>query len=156
MGRINSGLMSSDRSDWETPRDLFDRCDAIWHFDLDAASSDDNALCERHFTKEDDGLSQSWEGHRVWLNPPYGSEIGAWMEKAAVEGAKPNTVVVALIPNRTDTRWYQQFVMPHAAEIVPLAGRVRFCIDGELQQSAPFPSALVRWGGVASKASEGE
>ena len=59
---INAGMMSSDRSDWETPRDLFDRCDAIWRFDLDVASSDDNALCDNHFTKEDDGLGMSWGG----------------------------------------------------------------------------------------------
>lgn len=62
MGRINSGVMSSDRDDWETPQELFDRCDAIWHFDLDAASSDANAKCERHFTKEDDALKQDWGG----------------------------------------------------------------------------------------------
>lgn len=147
MSRINPGVMSSDRDDWETPRDLFDRCDAIWHFDLDAASNDENALCERHFTKEDDGLSQDWSGHTVWCNPPYGREIGAWMEKCAVEGGKPGTVVVALIPNRTDSRWYQQWVLGHADEVVPLAGRVRFCIGGVPGQSAPFPSALVRWGG---------
>ena len=59
---INPGMMSSDRDDWETPRDLFDRCDAIWHFDLDAASSDSNALCESHFTKSDDALNVSWGG----------------------------------------------------------------------------------------------
>lgn len=59
---INAGMMSSDRSDWETPRDLFDRCDSIWHFDLDVASSDENALCERHFTKDSDALKQSWGG----------------------------------------------------------------------------------------------
>lgn len=151
MGRINRGVMSSDRDDWETPRELFDRCDAIWHFDLDAASSDENALCDLHYTKENDGLSKSWEGHRVWVNPPYGSEIAKWVEKAATEGAKPSTVVVMLAPNRTDTRWYQRWILPCAAEIVPLAGRVRFCLGGEPAQSAPFPSVLIRWGGVSSK-----
>lgn len=62
MSGINSGMMSSNRDDWETPRDLFERCDSIWHFDLDAASNDKNALCERHFTKEQDALEQSWGG----------------------------------------------------------------------------------------------
>lgn len=151
MGNLNHGLMSSNRDDWETPRDLFARCDAIWHFDLDVASTHDNALCESHFTAEEDGLSQDWSGHRAWMNCPYGREIGEWVKKAAEEGQKPNTVVVGLIPNRTDSAWYQQYVLPYAAEIVPLAGRVRFCIDGEPQQSAPFPSALVRWGGVLPK-----
>ena len=62
MAQINKGLMSSDRDDWETPRELFDMCDAIWHFDLDVASSDDNALCEKHFTKDDNALDMDWGG----------------------------------------------------------------------------------------------
>lgn len=139
--------MSSDKDDWETPRDLFDRCDEIWHFDLDAASSDKNALCERHFTKEDDALEQSWGGHTLWLNPPYGSAIAAFVKKAAMESRKPGTVVVGLLPARTDTRWWWDWVVPYAAEVQFLKGRVRFCVDGKPAQSAPFPSVLVRWGG---------
>ena len=54
---------SSERDDWETPRDVFERCDEVWHFELDAASNDENALCERHFTKEQDGLKQEWGGY---------------------------------------------------------------------------------------------
>lgn len=147
MSGINSGMMSSNRDDWETPRDLFERCDSIWHFDLDAASNDKNALCERHFTKEHDALEQSWGGHSVFMNPPYGRSIGAFVKKAALESRKPNTVVIGLLPARTDTKWWWEWVVPYAAEISFLRGRVRFCVDGVQQQSAPFPSVLVRWGG---------
>lgn len=152
---INAGMMSSDRSDWETPRELFDRCDSIWHFDLDVASSDENALCERHFTKDNDALKQSWGGRRSWMNPPYGREIAAWVEKAARESEKPNTIVVGLLPARTDTTWWTRWVEPVAAEIQFLSGRVRFCIGGVQQQSAPFPSVLVRWGGELPKKARG-
>ena len=82
MSGFTSGLRSSASSEWTTPRDLFDELDAEFHFDLDAASTDANALCTRHYTKESDGLAQEWRGS-VWLNPPYGREIGKWMQKAA-------------------------------------------------------------------------
>jgi site-specific DNA-methyltransferase (adenine-specific) len=143
--------MSSLKDNWETPRDLFDRCDAIWHFNLDAASDDGNALCERHFTKDDDALALFWggAGSRVWLNPPYGRQVGAFVEKAYNESLL-GAVVVCLLPARTDTAWWQDFVS-HADEVVFLRGRVRFCVDGEQQGSAPFPSALVRFGGSLPK-----
>ena len=59
---INAGMMSSNRDDWSTPPGLYRRCDEIWHFNLDPASNDENALCENHFTVEQDGLKQSWGG----------------------------------------------------------------------------------------------
>ena len=61
---------SSERDDWETPRDVFERCDEVWHFELDAASNDENALCERHFTKEQDGLKQEWGGGTRLVQSP--------------------------------------------------------------------------------------
>ena len=53
---------SSRKDDWETPQELFDQLDSMFHFTLDAASSDENAKCEKHFTAEDDGLKQNWGG----------------------------------------------------------------------------------------------
>jgi phage N-6-adenine-methyltransferase len=148
--RMNKGLFTSDRGDWETPRSVFEKCDAIWHFDLDAASSDGNALCERHYTLEDNGLEMPWGGS-VWVNPPYGREIGAWVEKAVRETRGTDTVVVMLLPARTDTRWWQDNVMPYAAEVSFLRGRCRFTVGGKEAGTAPFPSALVRFGGELPK-----
>ena len=82
MSGFTSGMKSSATPEWSTPRDLFDELDAEFHFDLDVASTDENALCEKHYTKDDDGLSNEWTGS-VWCNPPYGREIGKWMRKAA-------------------------------------------------------------------------
>lgn len=83
MSGFTSGMRSSNSNEWTTPRDLFDELDAEFHFDLDAASTHENALCETHYTAEEDGLSQPWEGFRTWCNPPYGREIGKWVRKAA-------------------------------------------------------------------------
>ncbi len=147
-GGEGNAALTSNRDDWETPRWLFEAVDAIWHFDLDPASNDANSLCELHYTREQDGLAQSWEGHRVFLNPPYGKDMGAWMKKAAAEAEKPDTIVVCLVPARTDTRWWWDNVVPNAAEVSYIRGRLKFEIGGRPLSAAPFPSALVRFGGA--------
>lgn len=139
--------MTGDRSDWETPRDLFDRLDRFWHFDLDPASTDENALCEKHFTKADDGLAQSWKGHRVWCNPPYGRDVKRWVRKAYEETRGGETLVIMLVPARVDTSWYHEYIEGRAAEVRFLRGRLKYTLGGVAQNSAPFPSMLVRWGG---------
>ena len=143
----DSPALKADRTDWETPRDLFDRLDAIWHFDLDAASSDDNALCSDHFTVEQDGLKQPWCGRRVWCNPPYGRQIADWVEKAYHEARENGAIVVMLVPARTETRWYHDYVAK-ADEVAFIRGRLRYTLGGVKQNSAPFPSMLVRFGGT--------
>lgn len=142
-----SPALKSDRTDWETPRELFDRLDAFWHFDLDAAASDTNHLCADYYTKETDGLAQSWAGRRVWCNPPYGKQIADWTRKAYEETRDGQTLVIMLIPARTDTRWYHDYIQGHAAEVKFIRGRLKYTLGGVAQNSAPFPSMLVRWGG---------
>ena len=132
-------MFSSEKDDWETPQDLFDELDEECHFTLDAASSDLNAKCEKHYTIEDDGLSQSWEGNNVFLNPPYGRTMKDWMKKAYEESQEKNTTVVALVPARTDTAWFHDYVYGKA-ELRFLRGRLKF---GGCENSAPFPSLVV-------------
>lgn len=135
---INAGLMSSDSGEWETPPDFFDRLDAEYRFTLDAAASTTNAKCETYFTKERDALTLAWPG-RVWCNPPYGREIPKWVEKGYRESCeRHNQVVVMLLPARTDTRWWHDWVMK-AATIYLVRGRLRFV---GAPSSAPFPSAV--------------
>lgn len=60
---MNNDLMFSSKTvEWETPQDFFSRLNVLFNFTLDAASTDENAKCEKHFTEEDDGLSQNWGG----------------------------------------------------------------------------------------------
>jgi phage N-6-adenine-methyltransferase len=133
--------MSSTRHDWETPQLLFDALNAEFGFNLDVAASAENAKCRDFFTTETNGLAQDWAGHKCFCNPPYGREISAWVEKAYRESLK-GTLVVMLIPARTDTSYWHRFIFGKA-EVRFLQGRVRFCLDGERTGPAPFPSAVI-------------
>lgn len=132
-------MFSSQTDNWATPQDFFEELDAEFHFDLDPCASDENHKCERYFTKEQNGLVQDWGGSRVFCNPPYGKEIADWVRKAFEEGHKENTLVVMLIPARTDTRYFHDYIQ-HRAEVRFVRGRLKF---GNVNQSAPFPSMVV-------------
>jgi len=60
--KAGAAAMTSTKDDWETPQSLFDQLDEEFHFTLDAASNDQNAKCEHHYTVENSGLEHSWEG----------------------------------------------------------------------------------------------
>jgi phage N-6-adenine-methyltransferase len=136
---------SSKSIEWSTPQDLFDRLNAEFRFTLDAAANDHNAKCDRFFSIDNDALSQSWDGHTVWLNPPYGRGIGKFIEKAAIEGSNGATVV-CLVPARTDTKWWAMF-WDHKTHRPKKGCRVRFLpkrirFQG-MNKDAPFPCAIV-------------
>lgn len=128
---------SSKSNEWGTPQWLFESLDREFGFNLDPCSTNENAKCKRHFTLAEDGLSRDWSGQTVFMNPPYGREIGLWMEKAFVSAQKGATVV-CLVPARTDTAWWHNFAIH--GEIRFLKGRLKF---GDATSSAPFPSAIV-------------
>tara|TARA_R100000234_G_C4921520_1_gene144344 strand:+ start:206 stop:685 length:480 start_codon:yes stop_codon:yes gene_type:complete len=136
------GLFSSATNEWATPQDFFDKINKMYNFTLDPCCTKETAKCDVFYTKEDNGLSRSWEGHTVFMNPPYGREIKDWVAKAHKEAEKPNTTVVCLIPARTDTQYWHDHCM-NAAEIILIKGRLSF---GDGSGSAPFPSALVVFG----------
>lgn len=128
---MNRALLSSRNMDWRTPDDFFAELDREFHFDLDAAASDGNAKCAHYFTPEDDGLRQDWSGHTVFCNPPYGREVGKWVEKAYRESRRPGTAVVMLIPARTDTAYFHEYIFGgRADEIRFLRGRLHFSGGG--------------------------
>jgi site-specific DNA-methyltransferase (adenine-specific) len=139
---VNKALYSSNSDEWATPQEVFDSLDAEFHFDLDPCATDENHKCERYFTLENSGLEQNWGGCRVFCNPPY-SEISKWVEKAYRETRQDGTLVVLLIPSRTDTRYFHDFIY-HRAEIRFVKGRINF--GG--QYTAPFPSMVVIFRGA--------
>lgn len=108
---------------------------AEFHFDLDVCATPENAKCERFFTKAEDGLKQSWGGGTVYCNPPYGREIAKWVKKASEEDA----LTVMLIPARTDTRWFHDYIYGKH-EVRFIRGRLKF---GGSMNAAPFPSMIV-------------
>jgi len=135
-------MFSSETGEWATPQDFFDKLN--WRFgpfDLDPCATVFNTKCKYFFTEQDDGLAQDWGGHTVFVNPPYGRGIKAWIKKGyeEVESGDPGTRVVMLIPARTDTKYWHDYVMK-ASEIYFVKGRLKF---GDSDNSAPFPSAVV-------------
>jgi phage N-6-adenine-methyltransferase len=105
---INDGMFSSKTDLWATPQDYFDSVAKEFQFTLDVCALPENAKCEKFYSPEIDGLSQEWEGV-CWMNPPYGRVIGKWVRKA-YESAKRGAVVVGLLPARTDTQWFHDYI----------------------------------------------
>lgn len=136
-------MFSSNTDNWSTPQEFFDELNREFHFNLDPCADDTNHKCEKYYTRAEDGLIQNWGGgHTVFCNPPYGREISKWVEKAFNESRKEKTTVVMLIPARTDTRWFHDYIYRNA-EIRFIRGRLKF---GDSKNSAPFPSMVVVFG----------
>jgi phage N-6-adenine-methyltransferase len=135
---INKGLYSSNKDDWETPDDLWQELYREFWFGLDACASNDNYKCWEYFTIEDDALKQDWSRwNSVFMNPPYGKQIGKFVKKAYEESLKGCTVV-CLLPARTDTAWFHDYCKK--GEIRFIRGRIRF---SNAKWNAPFPSMIV-------------
>lgn len=119
-----------------TPQAFFDELNLEFGFETDVCALPGNAKCEKYYTPEQDGLAQDWKGV-CWMNPPYGREIGRWMDKARIASLSGATVV-CLVPSRTDTRWWHEHAMK--GEIRFIKGRLKF---GDALNCAPLPSAVV-------------
>jgi phage N-6-adenine-methyltransferase len=144
---VHNSLFTSNSEEWETPINLFNQINTEFNFDLDVCANSLNAKCIKYFTKEIDGLEQDWIG-TCWMNPPYGRNINKWIEKAYLESTKhKQTTVVCLLPARTDTKVWHQFIFPYA-EVRFIKGRINF-VGGK--HTAPFPSALVIFGKKAKR-----
>lgn len=142
---ISKTLYSSSSDEWYTPQDLFNKLNDEFHFNLDPCATSESAKCEKYFTADQDGLSQNWGGYRVFCNPPY-SKIDKWVEKAYRETREDNTLVVMLIPARTDTKYFHNFIYQRS-EIRFIKGRIHF--SGA--NAAPFPSMIVIFRGANLK-----
>ncbi len=137
---MNGGRLwaSSKSNHWSTPRDLFYQLDSEFNFTLDPCASEINFKCKKYFTEKDDGLIQDWSDDRVFMNPPYGRQIGNWVRKAYKESLR-GALVVCLIPSRTDTSYWHDYI-EKKAEVRFIRGRLKF---GGGKGTAPFASAIV-------------
>jgi site-specific DNA-methyltransferase (adenine-specific) len=131
-------MFSSKSELWATPQDFFDKLNEEFDFTLDVCALPENAKCKDFYTPELDGLTQPWTG-RVWCNPPYGRQIGEWVRRAFFASVSGAEVVVMLLPARTDTRWFHEYIYGKA-EIRFIKGRLKF---GGATNAAPFPSMVV-------------
>ncbi len=133
---MNSVHYMSSTNEWATPQNIYNTLNAEFGFTLDPCATRENAKCARYFTSSDNGLLMDWGYERVFMNPPYGREIGKWIEKAYNEKL---ALVVCLIPAQTDTSYFHEYCM-RANEIRFIRGRLKF---GNSPNSAPFPSCIV-------------
>lgn len=137
---MNTDVMFSSKTDlWSTPQNFFDKLNREFRFTLDVCALLENSKCEKFYSPDIDGLKQEWGG-RVWCNPPYGRGIAEWVKKG-FESVQDGTasVCVMLLPARTDTRWFHEYIYKKA-EIRFVKGRLKF---GNSENSAPFPSMVV-------------
>lgn len=123
-------------------------------FTLDVAAAAHNTKCERYFTRDQNGLAQSWANELVWCNPPY-SAIAPWVSKAWEEWEQTRGIVMLLPANRTEQSWWQQLVEPRrdrepGLRVEFLPGRMRFLKPGQGRigpnERPPFGVCLLIWG----------
>jgi phage N-6-adenine-methyltransferase len=129
----------SNSDEWATPQDIFDKLNGEYGpFKLDVAATPENTKCARFYSRDDDGLTQPW-AKRNWCNPPY-SQLKQWVRKAAEEAQRGN-ITVMLVPARTDTVAFHDYIYrKDNVEVIFLRGRLKF---GNATNSAPFPSMVV-------------
>lgn len=151
---LNKALFSSKRFDYITPKWLYEKLNAEFHFDLDPCTSEDNPLDTKYFfTEKDDGLKKDWcFANSVFINPPYGRDVGDWAKKASISAkSNPDQTIVMLIAGRTDTKWFHDFIYDvNKDQFRPnvkvrfLKGRVRFELKSEgIKPNPAFPSIIV-------------
>ena len=140
----NNGRYNGNGRHWETPPEIFEPLDAEFQFTLDPCATAKTAKCCSFFTEADDGLAQSWAGHRVFMNPPYGREVYAWARKARDEVTRGALLVVGLLPASTDLSWWHENIVGRA-EVRFIRGRVRFLTGGPYRASGFFASVIVVW-----------
>lgn len=141
---------TSKSQTWNTPKDFFDKLNAVWNFEIDTACLEESALCKEYFTPETDGLNSSWQNKVCWNNPPY-NDIKTWTTKCYTEYMSGATVV-QLIPSRTDTKAFHDYAFKYSTCICFIKGRLKFDNpslpswsgdDTHKKSNAPFPSCLV-------------
>jgi site-specific DNA-methyltransferase (adenine-specific) len=123
--------MSSKRQDWRTPKNIYDELNKEFNFDFDPCFVSKDTIHGK------DMLGSAWGGKSIYVNPPY-KYLGQWIKKCHDEWKKGKTIVM-LIPSRTDTKAFHEYIY-RKAEIRFIKGRLCFDDSG---RPAPFPSMIV-------------
>ena len=143
---MNNVHFKSGNKEWETPNALFTPLRDEFKIVLDTCATEGNTKCRAWIDRKINSLTSNWvelianmnaEG-AGWMNPPYGRGIDKWVKKAYDEAAKGATIV-ALLPARTDTSWFHNYIH-NKHEVRFLKGRIKFV---DAKSSAPFPSMIV-------------
>lgn len=134
-------MFSSQSGKWKTPQDLFNQLDQEFDFTTDVCAEIGYKMKESMQQLYFHSLTNPWKlflnRNVCWMNPPYGREISKWLAKASLEAITNQVTTVALLPARTDTKWFWNYCSWR--EIRFLKGRLHFSNKGP----APFPSMIV-------------
>lgn len=136
---INKGMFTSNKQTWTTPKWLFDELNQEFNFICDLFASDENALCLQYYTEDDDAFENGWYKTN-FANPPYDTKIQNKAFEFAHKFTKKGVTTVMLVPARTDTKRFHDWVFDKGHEIRFLKGRLKF---GESKNPAPFPSCII-------------
>ena len=120
---IKQSLFHAKSGEYETPDEIFNPLNEEFHFTLDVAANFQNAKCSCFFTKLDNGLIQDWGQNTCWMNPPFGRQMKLWVKKA-YESSLMGATVVCLLPVRSNTNWWHDYVIK--GNIRFIRGRVIF------------------------------
>jgi len=142
MARFTENKFKTENQSWETPDELFNILNEEFLFDIDVAANNNNKKCDKFINEKKNALIKEWEG-TCWLNPPYGGKrensLKNWVKRAFEQSRKKNCVVVMLIPARTNTIWWHEYIM-RAKEIRLIRGRPKF--KGNIH-GLPWPLAII-------------
>jgi len=142
---MNGALLSSREMGWQTPDSILSLVRAVSPIGLDPATTRENpaGAATWFYPPAFDGLIQAWAGHGLaYVNPPYGRALPRWIEKCKTESLSPGARIIALVPSRTDTRWWHEGALS-ARSVCFVRGRIKFV---GAPSAAPFPSAFLYWG----------
>lgn len=139
MANFDKNRFDAKTIEWSTPNDFFMPLHNEFGFTLDVCATHENKKVKKCFTLIENGLIQSWKDNVCWMNPPYGRDMVAWLEKAKYECENFNVTTVCLIPARTNTSWWHKLCLK-SAEIRFVLGRPKF---GNATHGLPFPLAIV-------------
>jgi phage N-6-adenine-methyltransferase len=126
-------MLTSNKTDYGTPRDFYGWLDRQFHFSVDLAAHGGNYKHKRYFSPEQNSLHQSWEGETGFLNPPYGRGLSGWLQKARDSAMHQRAIIALVIPARVGSKWWQRYVM---------------CADraaGKLRESYYVPESRMLW-----------
>ncbi len=126
--------------EYTTPDKLFQPLNDEFNFKLDAASSPQNKKCSLFYTEYDDGLACPWVTS-TWCNPPYGQQLPKWARKGYTEHHERGITVVMLLPIRSNTKYWRDYIHYGKAEIRFVDWKPAF--NGENGFSTPL--AVIVW-----------
>lgn len=144
--------------EWSTPAKYVSAVKAVFggEIDLDPCANCYSIVgaVEEYRLPSKDGLRESWDYPRIYVNPPYGADrergtkIKHWLYRCATAHQSHGSEVMALVPVATNTGHWKNYVWGRATGVAFLYDtRLRFLVNGRDEgKGAPMACAMIYWG----------